>query len=65
MHRLIPDISSLEGRRAARLAGAGFCELWTSIATQLLFAAILILLSFLVFAWSLLRIKVTGTLTRS
>ena len=64
MHSLIPVTSSLEGMRAALLAGAGCRELWPSIATLLLFAAILTLLSFLVFAWSLLRIKVTGTLTR-
>jgi hypothetical protein len=61
--RLIPVTYSLEGMRAALLAGAGWRELWPSIAALLLFAAILIPLSFLVFAWALRRTKVTGTLT--
>src|SRR5271168_3777680 len=61
--RLIPVTYALEGMRAALLAGAGWRELWPSIAALLLFAAILIPLSFLVFAWALRRTKVTGTLT--
>jgi ABC-2 type transport system permease protein len=61
--RLIPVTYSLEGMRAALLAGAGWRELWPSIAALLLFAAILIPLSFLVFAWALRRTKITGTLT--
>jgi len=61
--RLIPVTYSLEGMRAALLAGAGWRELWPSIAALLIFAAILIPLSFLVFAWALRRTKVTGTLT--
>ena len=40
--RLIPVTYSLEGMRAALLAGAGWSQLWPSIAALLLFAAILI-----------------------
>jgi ABC-2 type transport system permease protein len=61
--RLIPVTYSLEGMRAALLAGAEWRELWPSIAALLLFAAILIPLSFLIFAWALRRTKITGTLT--
>ena len=61
--RLIPVTYSLEGMRAALLGGAGWRELWPSIAALLLFATILVPLSFLVFAWALRRTKVTGTLT--
>jgi ABC-2 type transport system permease protein len=61
--RLIPVTYSLEGMRAALLAGAGWHELWPSIAALLLFATILIPLSFLVFAWAIRRTKVIGTLT--
>jgi hypothetical protein len=51
---------SLEGMRAALLAGG---ELLPSIARLLMFAAVLIPLSFAVFAWALRRTKITGTLT--
>jgi ABC-2 type transport system permease protein len=61
--RLIPVTYSLEGMRAALLAGAGWRELFPSIGALLLFAVILIPLSFLVFAWALRRTKITGTLT--
>jgi ABC-2 type transport system permease protein len=61
--RLVPVTYSLEGMRAALLAGAGWSQLWPSIAALLIFAAILIPLSFVVFAWSLRRTKITGTLT--
>jgi ABC-type multidrug transport system permease subunit len=61
--RFLARLYSLEGMRAALLGGAGWRELWPSIAALLLFAAILIPLSFLVFAWALRRTKVTGTLT--
>jgi hypothetical protein len=47
MHSQIPIKYSVEGMRAALL----------------FFAAILIPLSFVVFAWALRRTKVTGTLT--
>ena len=61
--RLIPVTYSLEGMRAALLAGAGWNQLWPSIAALLLFAVILIPSSFVVFAWALRRTKITGTLT--
>jgi ABC-2 type transport system permease protein len=61
--RLIPVTYSLEGMRAALLAGAGWNKLWPSIVALLIFALILIPLSFATFAWALRRTKVTGTLT--
>jgi ABC-2 type transport system permease protein len=61
--RLIPVTYSLEGMRAALLADAGWGQIWPSIAALLIFAAILIPLSFAVFAWALRRTKITGTLT--
>jgi len=61
--RLIPVTYSLEGMRAALLAGAGWSRLWPSLLALLIFAAILIPLSFAVFAWALRRTRVTGTLT--
>jgi len=61
--RLIPVTYSLEGMRAALLAGAGWRELLPSIGSLLIFAAVLIPLSFAVFGWALRRTKVTGTLT--
>ncbi len=61
--RLIPFTYSLQGLRAAILGGASFRQLLPSLAALLLFAAILLPLSFAVFAWALRRTKVTGTLT--
>lgn len=61
--RLIPVTYSLEGMRAALLSGAGWGRLWPSISALLIFAGILIPLSFVVFAWALRRTKITGTLT--
>lgn len=61
--RLIPITYSLEGIRAALLGGAPFRELWPSVIALLIFAAILLPLSFAVFAWALRRTKITGTLT--
>jgi len=61
--RLIPVTYSLEGMRAALLAGAPWRELLPSIGALLIFAAVLIPLSFAVFAWALRRTKITGTLT--
>lgn len=61
--RLIPVTYSLEGMRAALLAGAAWRDLWPSVAALLVFAAILLPLSFAVFAWALRRTKITGTLT--
>ena len=61
--RLIPVTYSLEGMRAALLAGGGWAQLWPPLVALLIFAAILIPLSFAVFAWALRRTKITGTLT--
>ena len=61
--RLIPVTYSLEGMRAALLGGAGFGQLWPSLAALLIFAAVLLPLSFAVFSWALRRTKITGTLT--
>lgn len=61
--RLIPITYALEGMRAALLGGATFHQLWPSIIALLIFAAILLPLSFFTFAWALRRTKITGTLT--
>jgi ABC-2 type transport system permease protein len=61
--RLIPITYSLEGMRAALLGGAPLRLLWPSIIALLIFAAILLPLSFFTFAWALHRTKITGTLT--
>lgn len=61
--RFIPVTYSLQGMRAALLTGAGWSQLWPSIVALLVFAAILIPLSFAVFGWALRRTKITGTLT--
>lgn len=61
--RLIPVTYSLEGMRAALLAGASWSELLPSILVLLVFSAVLIPLSFAVFSWALRRTKITGTLT--
>jgi ABC-2 type transport system permease protein len=60
---LIPVTYSLEGMRAALLDGAGWNRIGPSILALLAFAAILLPLSFSVFAWALNRTRVTGTLT--
>ena len=61
--RLIPVTYSLEGMRAAILGHASTRELLPSIAGLLLFAALLLPISFAIFSWALRRTKVTGTLT--
>jgi ABC-2 type transport system permease protein len=61
--RMIPVTYSLEGMRAALLSGGGWGEIWPSVAALLIFAAILLPLSFAVFGWALRRTKITGTLT--
>ena len=61
--QLIPVTYSLEGMRAALLAGAGWEQLLRPLGALLVFAAVLIPLSFVIFAWALRRTKVTGTLT--
>jgi ABC-2 type transport system permease protein len=61
--RLIPVTYSLEGMRAALLDGAGWNRIAPSILALLVFAAILLPVSFSVFAWALNKTRVTGTLT--
>lgn len=61
--RLTPVTYSLEGMRAAILGHASVRELLPSIGALLLFAAVLLPVSFAVFSWALRRTKITGTLT--
>ncbi len=61
--RLVPITYSLEGMRAALLGRASLAELWPSLRALLLFAVVLLPLSFAVFSWALRRTKITGTLT--
>ena len=61
--RLVPVTYSLEGMRAALLGGASLGGLWPSLRALLIFAAILLPSSFVVFSWALRRPKITGTLT--
>jgi ABC-2 type transport system permease protein len=61
--RLLPITYSLEGLRAALLDGASFAALWTTIMKLLVFAAILLPVSFYAFAWALRRTKINGTLS--
>jgi ABC-2 type transport system permease protein len=63
LSRLVPVTYSLEGMRHALLAGAGFSALWPSVRALLLFSAILLPLSSMLFGWALQRTKITGTLT--
>jgi ABC-2 type transport system permease protein len=60
---LTPVTYSLEGMRAAILGHASLRELLPSIGGLLLFAAILLPISFAIFSWALRRAKITGTLT--
>jgi ABC-2 type transport system permease protein len=60
---LVPVTYSLTGMRAAVLGHATVAMLWPSIRALLLFAIVLLPLSFLVFSWALRRTKITGTLT--
>ena len=61
--RLIPLTYSLEGMREALLEGASLGRLWPQILALGIFAAVLLPLSFVVFAWALRRTKINGTLT--
>ena len=61
--RMIPVTYSLDGMRAALLAGVRWGQLLPSLAALLGFAGVLIPLSFAVFGWALRRTKITGTLT--
>ena len=61
--RLVPVTYALEGMRAALLGHATLRELWPSLAALLVFAAILLPVSFTIFFLALRRTKITGTLT--
>jgi ABC-2 type transport system permease protein len=61
--RLVPITYALEGMRAALLDHAALQDLWPSLAALLIFAAILLPISFVVFSWALRRTKIAGTLT--
>jgi ABC-2 type transport system permease protein len=61
--RLIPVSYSLDGMRGALLGGNGLRELAPSIGALLMFAAVLIPVSFAFFSWAVRRTKITGTLT--
>ena len=63
MARLTPVTYSLEGMRAAILGHASMRQLLPSIAGLVLFAAVLLPISFAIFSWALRRTKITGTLT--
>ena len=60
---ITPVTYSLEGMRAAILGHASTRELLPSIAALVIFAAILLPVSFVIFSWALRRTKTTGTLT--
>jgi len=60
--RLMPVTYSLEGMRAAILGHASLAELWPEIRVLLIFAVVLLPVSFAVFSWALRRTKITGTL---
>ena len=61
--RFIPVTYSLQGMRAAILGHASLAQLWPAFAGLLVFAAVLLPISFAVFSWALRRTKITGTLT--
>jgi ABC-2 type transport system permease protein len=63
--RLNPVTYALESMRAALLGGASVPAIWRPLLILLFFAAALLPLSMSVFAWSLRRTKITGTLTHS
>lgn len=63
--RFNPVTYALDAMRSALLAGAGLGTLWCQLAILLLFAAVLLPLSMIVFAWAVRRTKATGTLTHS
>jgi len=63
--RLNPVTYALDAMRASLLGGANIGQLWRPLAVLLLFAAVLLPLSMSVFAWSLRRTKITGTLTHN
>jgi ABC-2 type transport system permease protein len=61
--RITPVTYSLQGMRAAILGHASTRELLPPIAALLLFAALVLPISFAIFSWALRRTKITGTLT--
>lgn len=61
--RIIPVTYSLEGMRAAILGHTSMRELWPPLAGLVVFATLLLPISFAVFSWALRRTKITGTLT--
>jgi ABC-2 type transport system permease protein len=63
--RLNPVTYALDAMRASLLGGANVAALWRPLGILLFFAAVLLPLSMSVFAWSLRRTKITGTLTHS
>jgi ABC-2 type transport system permease protein len=63
--RVLPVTYTLEGLRAALLGGAGLGELWHPIRVLLLFALVLLPISWMVFSWALRRTKILGTLAHS
>jgi ABC-2 type transport system permease protein len=63
--QLNPVTYALDATRAALLGGANVAALWRPLAILLGFAAVLLPLSMSVFAWSLRRTKITGTLTHN
>jgi ABC-2 type transport system permease protein len=63
--RLNPVTYALNGMRAALLSGTTLAGIRRPVAGLLLFAAILLPSSMVVFSWALRRTKTTGTLTHS
>jgi ABC-2 type transport system permease protein len=61
--RLNPVTYALDAMRAAILSGSGIIAIWRPLVALLLFAAVLLPLSGVVFTWALKRTKATGTLT--
>jgi ABC-2 type transport system permease protein len=61
--RLNPITYALDGTRAALLEGASLVAVGRPLTVLLLFAAVLLPISIIVFGWALRRTKVTGTLT--
>jgi ABC-2 type transport system permease protein len=60
---LNPVTYALEAMRAALLGGATLAAIWPPLTILLLFAAVLLPISMGVFAWTLRRTKITGTLS--
>lgn len=63
--RLNPVTYALDAMRGALLDGAGISAIGGSLLLLLVFGAVLLPISMLVFSWVLRRTKITGTLTHS